>query len=94
MTPLWPGVCAAAVTAFSVGGVTVFMRFIAPGLPAWVLLGLQATAGLITSCAFTLLVRFPAVQDVVDEVIEDLVPAVARPYVDRIRRRPHGGTRS
>ena len=87
LTPLLPSFVAAAGTALAVGAVTVAAREAAPGLSAFVLLPLQAAAGGLFWMSFTLFGRFRALQDVVDEVLDDVVPEFIRRHVDRFRPR-------
>ena len=87
LKPLWPGAVAAVITTLLIGGVTVLARMWMPTIPDWAVLILQvATAG-IGWLTFTLFGRFAALQDVVDEVLDDVVPAVIRRQIDRVRRR-------
>jgi O-antigen/teichoic acid export membrane protein len=87
LTPLGPGAIAAAGTAVVVGAVTAAVREFAPHWPALIVLVLQTAAGGVFWAAFMLFVRFPALQSVVDEVLDDVVPQVLRRPINRIRRR-------
>ena len=69
------------------GTVTATAPRLAPGMPDWVLLVTQTSAGGLFWAAFTLFVRFRTLQDVVDEVLEDVVPTPLRKVLDRIRPR-------
>jgi PST family polysaccharide transporter len=83
--PLLPGVASAIGTAAVVAAVTVGARRLVPGMPDWGVLGLQACAGGLFWIAFVLFARFRMVQDVVDEVLNELMPAPVRRLVNRIR---------
>lgn len=85
--PLGPSVLAALGTAAVVGAITASVRSFAPGWPTAVLLLLQALGGGAFWAWFTLFVRFPALQDIVDEVIDDVVPRPVRGILARIRPR-------
>ena len=87
LSPLRPPVIAACGTALVVAAVTFGIRAYAPGTPEWVLLILQTSLGGLFWATFTLFVRFPALQDVVDEVLEDVMPGPIRGFVMRIRSR-------
>jgi hypothetical protein len=78
---------ATAVISLAVGGVTLAARTYAPGLDAWLLLILQAASGGVAWITFTLYARVGALQDVVDEVLDDLVPDSIRRLIDRVRPR-------
>jgi len=68
--------------------VTFIVTRFAPAVPALLLLVAQAVAGGTFWAVFTLFVRFSTLQDVVDEVLDDVVPPAVRRQIDRIRRRP------
>lgn len=87
VTPMVPGCFAAAVTAVVVGVVTATTKYLAATTPDWLLLILQLSAGAGVWAAFTLFNRFSAVQEVVDEVIDDVAPAPLLPLIARIRPR-------
>ena len=87
-TPLWPSIVAATVTASVVAVTTIATRSWSPTSPDWLLLMLQTTAGSLSWIAFALFAPFRTLQGVVDEMLDDIVPRVARRYIDRIRRRP------
>jgi hypothetical protein len=86
IAPLMPGASAAAGTALTVGAVTVAAGKILPVLPAWQLLVAQASVGGIFCVVFILFVRFHALQNVVDDVLDDIVPAMLRRQLARVRR--------
>jgi PST family polysaccharide transporter len=87
-TPLWPSVVAATMTASVVAVTTAAIRSWAPASPDWLVLILQAAAGGVSWIAFALFAPLRSLQDVVDEILDDVVPRFARRQVDRIRRRP------
>jgi O-antigen/teichoic acid export membrane protein len=86
MAPMVPGLLAAAGTALVVGGITVAGRTLQ--VESWVLLIGQAAGGAAFWLLFTLFARFATLQGVIDEVVDDMLPAVVRRKVDWLRRRP------
>jgi PST family polysaccharide transporter len=88
LTPIIPGLFAAAGTAAVVGAVTLGLRRVVPDIADWLLLICQASAAGVFWTLFTLLVRFPRVQEIVDEILDDVVPAAVRRQIGRVRRRP------
>ena len=95
-TPLWPSVVAATMTA-SVVAVATAARSPARGRPHFagdrLVLILQAAAGGV-SWIDIIFAPLRSLQDVVDEILDDVVPRFARRQVDRIRRRPTATPRS
>jgi PST family polysaccharide transporter len=87
LAPLWPSLVATVLTSVVIGSVTLAVRHYASGVDAWVVLILQAASGGVSWITFTLYARVAALQDVVDEVLDDLVPQPIRRVVDRIRPR-------
>jgi hypothetical protein len=85
--PMWPSVTAAAGAAAVIGAVTFTASRVIPALPDWLLLTFQVSAGGLFWLIFTLFVRFRALQDVVDEVLDDVFPLAVRRQIGRIRRR-------
>jgi hypothetical protein len=76
------------MTASVVAVTTAAIRSWAPASPDWLVLILQAAAGGVSWIAFALFAPLRSLQDVVDEILDDVVPRFARRQVDRIRRRP------
>ena len=72
LVPLSPGLCAAALTASVVGLTAAGLRQWAPVAPEWIRLVSETAAGGVAWLAFVLFVRFPGLQIVVDEVLDDL----------------------
>jgi PST family polysaccharide transporter len=87
LAPLLPSSVAAAGTALSVGAVTLLIQEGASDTSAFALLPIQAATGGLFWLFFTLFGRFRALQDVVDEVLDDVVPVFIRRHVDRFRPR-------
>ena len=91
LSPLVPGMLAAVGTALVVGAVTVLGRAEFPGLPTWLLLLLQASIGGLFWLAFILFVRIRALQVVIDEVIDDVVPRPLHRLIAKVRPFPRLG---
>lgn len=87
MMPLVPSVVAAVATASTVWAVTILFQQQIPDLSAFVLLPIQAAAGGLIWTLFTLYAPVRALQDVVDEVLDDVVPSAVRRIIDRVRPR-------
>jgi O-antigen/teichoic acid export membrane protein len=87
--PLVPGVGNAIGTAAIVAMVTAAAR--SATLADWQVLVLQAAAGGLFWITFVLFARFRLVQDVVDEVLDDLMPSAVRRVVNRIRPQAQSG---
>lgn len=84
---LIPGVVAALGTAALIATVATAGRRWSPGMPDWAMLTLQAGAGAAFWVAFVLFAKFRTLQDVVDEVLNDLIPPPVRGVLERVRRR-------
>lgn len=91
LAPLQLSGTAALGTAIAVAAVTVTARYVSPGVDDWLVLILQVSAGGGFWAAFTLFARHQALQDLVDEVLDDLVPGPLRRVITRIR--PLGASR-
>jgi lipopolysaccharide exporter len=89
LSPVWPGVAGAVVVAAAIALASKGILQAAPGIPAWQLLGVQIATGAVSWGAFTLFVPFLSLQAVVDEVLDDIVPAPLRRIIDRVRVRPN-----
>ena len=85
--PLLPSTFAAAATASAIWAATLLTQHLDPAISAFILFPIQIVAGGVVWILFTLYVRFGALQDVVDEVLDDVVPAFVRAHVDRFRPR-------
>ena len=86
VTPILPSVLAATGTAAIVGAVTFAASWLAPGTRDWLLLLLQTLGGGLFWAAFIIFVPFSTLQGVVDEVIDDVIPAPIRRIVRKIRQ--------
>jgi O-antigen/teichoic acid export membrane protein len=85
LVPLRPSIIGAIGTAAIVSAVTIGVRGAVPAVPDWAVLVVQTTAGGLFWLAFILFVRFSDLQDVVDEVIDDVLPPFIRGVVKRVR---------
>jgi O-antigen/teichoic acid export membrane protein len=95
LMPLAPSALAAVGAASMVGLGEMLVKRATPAAADWqVLLAQIASAGVFW-IAFVLFARFGALQDVVDEVLNDLAPGAMRSTIDRVRRRsPLPGSRA
>jgi O-antigen/teichoic acid export membrane protein len=80
-----PSAMAALGTAIAVAAVTVAVRYVSPGIDDWLVLLLQVSAGGGFWAAFMLFVPHGAVQDLVDEVLDDVAPQPVRRVISSIR---------
>jgi O-antigen/teichoic acid export membrane protein len=89
LAPVCPGVAGAGVVAGAIMLLSTVLRWVAPGMPPWQLLGVQVLVGSLSWAGFTLFVPFLRLQAVVDEVLDDIVPGPIRRIIDRVRTRRH-----
>ncbi len=85
IAPLRLSGLAAAGTAAAVAAATVGARHFVPSIQDWILLILQAVAGGVFWAAFMLFARVSVLQDLVDEVLNDIVPPRIRRLIARVR---------
>src|SRR5690606_38719864 len=85
LIPLAPSALAAVGAASMVALDEMLVKRMTPAAADWhVLLAQIALAGVFW-IAFVLFARFGALQDVVDEVLNDLAPGAVRRYISRLR---------
>ncbi len=85
LKPLAPGVLCALGVAAVIAAVTAVIRSTAPGMHVWVMLGIQVACGGLFWLLFAFYARFPSLQEVVTEVLEDVVPAPVRRLIEWFR---------
>jgi O-antigen/teichoic acid export membrane protein len=92
--PLLPSSIAAAATAGAIWLVTIVAQRLNPDTDAYIVLSIQAVSGAVTWLVFVLYGRFGALQEVVDEVMDEVVPRPMGRLIDRVRPRAAQDTRT
>jgi O-antigen/teichoic acid export membrane protein len=87
LTPLVPSFVAAGLTAGTLLALTLGLQKLIPGISPFILLPIQILTGGVVWLLFTLYVRITALQEIVDEVLDEVVPAPLRRWIDRVRPR-------